>query len=259
MKNLVAVIIPIYKEKLNHNEQTSLKQCLKVLSSYPIIFISPENLDTSIYQHHAKDKVKFEVVSFSNDYFKNIDGYNRLMLSSVFYKKFLAYKFILIHQLDAYVFKDELVYWCKQGYDFIGAPHPPHENNKNEIQFLNGYSKIVSFTNRLFNINHKISNVGNGGLSLRKTATCYKLVKYFKRSVKNWGTNNEDGFFKYWANILYPIVKLPSDAVALRFSIESEPSNSLSKLDNQLPFGCHAFEKYEPLTWRPFINEKISH
>jgi hypothetical protein len=44
------------------------------------------------------------------------------MLSIDFYKRFRDYKFILIYQLDAYVFRDELEYWCEQDYDFIGAP-----------------------------------------------------------------------------------------------------------------------------------------
>ena len=259
MKPVVAVVVPIYKEMPNHNEQISLKQCLNILSSHPIVFVGPENLNTIAYEDMCKGKVTFEIVRFNTTYFKNIDAYNRLMLSSEFYKKFLHFKFILIHQLDAYVFKDELLYWCKQGYDFIGAPHPPHENNLNEIQFLKGYSKIVGFMNKLLNTHHKISNVGNGGFSLRKTNTFYRMVKFLKRSTINWGINNEDGFFKYWGNILYPIVKLPEDDVALQFSIETEPTRSLIKLGGRLPFGCHAFEKYEPLTWQPYIKEKISH
>lgn len=257
MKNIVAVLIPIYKAELNENEIISLKQCLHILSDYPIIFFGPQNLKTEVYEQLCKNKTKFEMVHFNNSYFEDINGYNQLMLSAEFYRKFLSYKFILIHQLDAYVFRDELLYWCKQHYDFIGAPHSVHENNINEIQFLKGYGKIINCFNKLFKTNHKISNVGNGGFSLRKTATFYYLVKLLKYKTKQWGTNNEDGFFKYWANILYPIMKLPDDEVALRFSVETNPAISLAKLGNQLPFGCHAFEKYEPLTWQPYIKKEI--
>ena len=45
-----------------------------------------------------------------------------LMLSPFFYESFLDFKYVLIHQLDVFIFKDELNYWCNQNYDYIGAP-----------------------------------------------------------------------------------------------------------------------------------------
>lgn len=250
--NLVSVIIPIYKQQLDANELISLKQCLKVLKKYPIIFIGPGNLDTTAYQNICDD-ASFKLITFPDFYFSNIAGYNQLMLSPVLYKTFLNYKFILIYQLDAYVFKDELIYWCNQNYDFIGAPNIPHENCSNTMQFLKGYSKFLATVNKLLKTGHKISNVGNGGFSLRKTRTCYWLLKLLKAKVKVWEPYNEDGFFKYWGNLLYPIFKLPTDEKALRFSIEDSPGVSLEKLNGELPFGCHAFEKYEWETWKQFI------
>ena len=50
--------------------------------------------------------------SFEDEYFKGISGYNRLMMSEVFYRRFIGYEYILIYQLDAYIFKDELKKWC---------------------------------------------------------------------------------------------------------------------------------------------------
>ena len=35
---------------------------------------------------------------------------------------------MLIYQLDAYVFKDELLNWANKGYDYIGAPWLPWKN-----------------------------------------------------------------------------------------------------------------------------------
>lgn len=252
MSNLVAVVIPIYKKKPGSTELMSLKQCLSVLKDYPIIFLGAENFDAAVYSDLCGN-IPFKMATFDEFYFDSIAGYNQLMLSPGFYKRFLNYKFILIYQLDAYVFKDELTYWCNQNYDFIGAPHIPHENQATGIQFLRGYSKFISFVNRVFKTKHQISNVGNGGFSLRKTKTCYWLLKILKGKVKAWGTHNEDGFFKYWGNVFYPLFKLPADEVALRFSVEESPAQSLKKLNGQLPFGCHAFEKYEWETWKPLV------
>jgi hypothetical protein len=253
VNNLVAVIVPIYKETINETELVSLKQCLKILNNYPIIFIGPSSLNTQAYEDLCSDKVDFNITRFEDNYFNSIAGYNKLMLSPKFYNSFAKYKFILIYQLDAYVFKDELVYWCEQGYAYIGAPHIPHENNPGELQFLKGYSKFIKLFNTIFKTHHKISNVGNGGFSLRKTKACYLLLSILKTKTKSWGANNEDGFFKYWGNILYPAFRLPSDENALHFSIEESPKESLEQLGNKLPFGCHAFEKYDWETWQQFI------
>ena len=245
-KHKVAVVIPIYKNSLDEDEVSALQQALKVLHKHPIIFIAPTSLDFSFYLQFFEKQAYF-VWRFDDHSFSDINGYNQLMLSPSFYKRFLAYEFILIYQLDAYVFRDDLLYWCKQNYDFIGAPNEAHENAAGQVQFLKGYANVLKIFNR------KIKNVGNGGLSLRKTRTCYWLLKIGKQLVKKWGPNNEDGFFKYWGNILSPLISLPSDDTALKFSVETEPAKSLDKLGNKLPFGCHAYKKYDWATWEPFI------
>ncbi|WP_316832724.1 DUF5672 family protein [Pedobacter aquatilis] len=252
---LAAVLIPIYKETLNETESISLNQCLKVLKQHKIIFFGPEDLNLDCYQRACvKHHINFEITFFEKKYFEGINGYNQLMLSSHFYKTFIKFKFILIYQLDAFVFKDELHYWCNKGYDFIGAPNRSHLNNPGEVQFLKNYSKIL----RILKIDKQISNVGNGGFSLRKTRSCYRLVKFLNNSVEKWLPNNEDGFFKYFGNILFPLFKLPGDEEAISFSIEIEASTTLAKLKKETPFGCHAYEKYEWETWKPLI-EKYSY
>lgn len=254
MANTVAVIIPVYKTTLSKTELMAVNQCLRILHNYPIIFIGPNNLDVTTYRNICGDKVVFNFKGFDQQYFDNIAGYNKLMLSPFFYKAFIQYRYILIHQTDAYVFKDELSYWCSMGYDFIGAPQTPHQNASGEMQFLKGYAKFIALVNRLFKTNRQISNVGNGGFSLRKTRKTLIILRLLKSKIDNWGTNNEDGFFKYWGNLLYPFFKLPPDNVALRFAIERSPAESLKQLAPGLPFGCHAFDKYEPETWAPYLN-----
>ncbi|GAB2698852.1 hypothetical protein GCM10027037_24020 [Mucilaginibacter koreensis] len=248
-KEEVAVIIPIYKKHIDQDETSSLNQCLNVLGRHKIIFIFPQSLDTSFYKKYCENRIKYDDYYFDDVYFKDIAGYNRLMLSAHFYKQFLKYKFILIYQLDSFVFKDELKLWCDKNYDYIGAPQIAHTNGLNEISFLKNYTKLLNLVNKLFGTHFKVKNVGNGGFSLRKTQACYFLVKYLKRQVKNWGENNEDGFFKYWGNLLSPLFKIPDDNDAAHFAIEAEPKKYLSYLNNELPFGCHAYKKYDWPSW----------
>ena len=255
--HIAAVVIPVYKEAPDAAELLSLHRCLKVLRNHSILFAAPNRLNTAVYEHHCNScQIPFKKLKFNDDYFTGIEGYNRLMLSPHFYKSFLSFKYILVYQLDAWVFKDELDYWCRQNYDYIGAPNTPHHNQANEIQFLKGYASVLKHYNSIFNTSHQISNVGNGGFSLRKTRVCWRLLQILQTEVKRWGVNNEDGFFKYWGNIARPLFRLPPDDVALRFSIEQSPAASLKKLGYTLPFGCHAFAKYEPDTWKPYIENQ---
>jgi hypothetical protein len=251
-KNRVAVVIPVYKDTLTYFETLSLTRCVKVLAKYPVIFIAPYFLNTNVFTAFLTNKEP-HVVRFDEEHFKSIAGYNKLMLSADFYKRFLNYKFILIYQLDAFVFKDDLTYWCNKNYDYIGAPQAAASNAPGDMQFLKNYSAVINKINTIFGTQHKISNVGNGGLSLRKTRTFYILLKLLKNKVANWGTYNEDVFFRYWGNLLFPLFRLPDDETALRFSVETSPKKSLEKLNYELPFGCHAFEKYDFEVWKPFV------
>src|ERR1035438_315900 len=100
----VAVIIPFYQDSLSEYEIIALEQCEKVLHAYPKIAIKPQ----SLVLPEATKKYNFSnEVSFEDKYFEGIKGYNSLMLSELFYSKFLDYEYILIYQLDAFVFKDE--------------------------------------------------------------------------------------------------------------------------------------------------------
>ena len=214
-KQTAAIVIPIYKNQLTDFEILSLKQCFKILSSYHIIFAAPARLDFQGYKQFCEGG-DYEIARFDDFYFESIDGYNKLMLSTHFYSRFLDYKYILIYQLDAFVFKDELLYWCDQNYDYIGAPHVPYASEPGKMEYLKSYKKILRFI-KVFGISHSLSSVGNGGLSLRKIKSFIWLLKILKNKVDQWPLN-EDGFFEYWGNIFYPFFKLAPDEKPLVFN-----------------------------------------
>ena len=158
-KSLAAVVIPVYQANLTEAEQMSLRQCMHVLGNYPVIIVKPAALDLSAFQRQYPS-LRFQ--SFDNSFFTNVDAYNRLMVSVDFYKTFTAYEYILIYQLDAFVFRDELKEWCAKGYDYIGAPslHQP-EFDAISAESAQDFANALS-TRRV---------VLNGGLSLRKRIT----------------------------------------------------------------------------------------
>jgi len=253
MKALVAVTIPIYKQTISEDELISLTQCLSILGKHKIIFFAPASLDTAFYENFCHGKIDFAIERFADDYFIDIPGYNRLMLSTAFYKRFNNYKYILIYQLDAYVFRDELEYWCKQGYDFIGAPYTFINMDTYPIKVLTKYRAFLKTMKRYFPSFYTFKQVGNGGLSLRNIKKTLFLIKFKRLQPKIWVTLMEDNFFQYWGNLLFLIFKLPTTTEAAKFSIELHPKQTFESIGKKLPFGCHAYLRYEPEFWKNYI------
>jgi len=144
----IVIVIPVYKNP-NADEFVSLRRCCQVLSSYEMVLVCPHGFDTVVFRKLWKDyELTFIEEHFDDVYFKNIAGYNRLLLSEEFYKRFADYDYMLIYQPDVYVFEDKLTWWCKKGYDYVGAPI------------------FGLFTDKVFYKDK--GRVGNGGLSLRR-------------------------------------------------------------------------------------------
>ena len=270
------VVIPVYKpfSALTHFEISSLLQCFSILHTRIIYIIGPANLDLADYIQFAKaNNININTEKFRNSYFKNISGYNKLLLSKEFYKRFLFSKFLLIYQLDAWVFSDQLDFWIKQNYDFVGAPLFEGFNGKNNINFIKGC---------------------NGGLSLRSVQSSMQLIrkvkvlqalyfltyifgifrvhlfnqiiKIFKLSEKYHiksseklhaamvaRRRNEDYVWTKFLEEAFIDYKVPDSLTSLKFSFEFNSKYLYSLNNNQLPFGCHAWEKYEPEFWENFI------
>jgi len=236
------ILIPIYKEKLSETERVSLVQCCKVLGKYDISLVCPSGLNIGEYARVFNNlSVKFQTQEFDESFFESTKTYNLLMLSADFYKRFSDYDFMLIYQLDAYVFKDELNYWCEQGYDFIGAPWNRYDFLRNKI--------------------HLIEAGVNGGFSLRKISSFIKVLNgegSGKMILKDFISSgrNEDGFFSIQAKMIDPTFKVAPYDVAMNFSFEHKPEKLYEMTGHKLPFGCHAWEKCNPQFWEKNMNLK---
>ena len=81
-----------------------------------------------------------------------------------------------------------------------------------------------------------------------------KFLPYF---LQDWWNGNEDYFWSYLiANTFTDYTVAPNEE-SLKFSFEVKPSFLFEKNNNNLPFGCHAWEKYEPEFWKKFINTEF--
>ena len=137
--------------------------------------------------------------------------------------------------MDAFVFKDELKYWCNLGYDYIGAP------------WFDRYHEST--------MDSPIIGVGNGGFSLRRVTKFYlgsKIAHLLRPDLKKLNVQED----MYWVNHIapyFPGFKVAPIDIALKFAFENHPKRCLELNQNKLPFGVHAWHKYDLDFWRPFI------
>lgn len=222
----VIVVIPYYHSDLSKKERISLKQVQKVLHKYDLCFISPLRL-----QSFFKDKT-YQVEYFENGFFESVSTYNQLMLTSEFYERFVKYRYMLIYQLDAFVFYDRLSYFCDLDYDYIGSPWIYPERGLIRDVLRKEY-------------------VGNGGLSLRNVGSCIKLLHDREKELGEF-KYNEDFFFSA-AKGNFKVAPL---SIACEFSFETHVRKCFAINDKKLPFGCHAWERYDYFFWKPYIEEQ---
>lgn len=260
---MVAIIIPFYRDSISEYEEIALIQCEKILAHYPKIAIKPKGL---VLPADARKNCRFaNVVSFDDKYFKGIKGYNTLMLSDLFYEAFLRYEYILIYQLDAFVFKDELNYWCAQGYDYIGAPWVREKEYPHLIKEL--ASRALFYFHTRFDITKNglpskkqfDNKIGNGGFSLRRVSKFYQISKTMLPEISKYLSRdehefNEDVFWSNEVNRKKKRLNIPGYKVGTKFSMEIYPHQAFKINRNRLPFGCHAWDIHIDF-WRPIFKK----
>lgn len=260
----VNIVIPAYKAQLSDYERIALTQCVRILGNYPIWLATPHALDIMAYREIGPN---LNVRTFDERYFTDVQGYNRLMLSEEFYSAFADQEYLLIYQLDAFVFRDDLAYWCQQNYDYIGAPWLRDRDFTGWLDKLDftirqrlatwlNLKKPDGITPReIINLN----GVGNGGLTLRRVSAMLRCLKRFKHKIdeyerKTMHQYHEDVFWGIEVNRYWPHLRIPSYRKALYFSVEFFPQWAIEQYNNgKLPFGCHAWNIHGTEYWRPIF------
>ncbi len=268
----VVIVIPIYKETLSKFEEISLQQCFKVLQDYTICFVIPKGLNLTLHLHLFKEfrNKKFIIKEFDKLYFKSTKTYNKLLISLSFYKKFVQFEYMLIYQMDCFVFRNDLEDWIKKGYDYIGAPwFEGYENSTNKnfvgvgnggfslrkiksfIKVLHSFSYIVNAEKLFFNYKKDIHKIPIRAYRLVQNLT----IKNNTFFLFNNYNNNEDFFWGKVAKKNFSWFKVPLEKEALKFSFEANPQFLFKLNNNQLPFGCHAWQKYDFNFWKKIIEQ----
>lgn len=84
----IAIAIPVYRTP-TESETVSLRQCCKVLGHYDTYLVAPEGLETEAFHSlWAERGLSLREERFEADYFKGLQGYNRLCMSRELYVRF---------------------------------------------------------------------------------------------------------------------------------------------------------------------------
>jgi hypothetical protein len=266
LKKLCVVVIPIHSDKPTKNELVSFKQCFDVLKKHTIKIIIPRGLNMDAYKQVVSS---FEIIEIDSIWQSSIEKYNKLKLSWFFYDLFKEFNFLLTYELDAFVFEDKIDFWCQKNYDYIGAPWFLGYGlpKSNEIIGVgnSGFSlrKISSMRNAIHNIyigksNYSLLSIQRIKVIIKR---CLFYVNIFRKenyTIQNYNHFNEDGFIALVIPQHIKNFNIAPINEAIKFSFEVKPVYLYELNNNNLPMGCHAWEKYDFEFWKPYI-EKFGH
>lgn len=232
-----AVLIPVYRETPDAMERALLSHCLQVFSRRPCLIVHPQGMHLARYEELTRGTA-CRYVALPSSHFTSPITYNEMLLEPSFYRTFMGYEYILMHQLDSWVFADRLDEFLSLNVDYIGCA-PPREQAKQD-----------------------------GGLSLRRTVACMEACKrahtldgislllrkrymglgdlwaIIRRHLalpidKRRPYRSEDSFFTFAAAICVDGFRVATTEQAMRFGFCENPA-WLYRQTGALPMGCHA-------------------
>lgn len=223
--------IPVYSSSLSDSEKLSLNQLCKIIGhTYEICLICPNNMDIKEYVNITYNNDVYLSFLFCNpEYFKSTETYSYLCETVDFYGCFSDYEYLLIYQLDGWIFTNFLEYYINLGVDYIGSP----------------------WKKGAFGFNQ--DSVGNGGISLRRVQKFIEICDNLSsEDFHKEYAEKEDLFF---CKTLKDKIKLnlPSIENASNFSLTGAWHYFLNVYNNRhLPMCVHAWYKNYKI-WKNYI------
>lgn len=268
-KQSVAVVVPRPGEVLTPDEEISLLHLEHYLSEADRFFLLPKSASVR--------RNGFEVVKFEDDVFASRHSYDRFMLTSSLYETFRDYEYILVYQLDCLVFSDWVSHFCELGYDYIGAPWVRRRGvDRLELDrvgngglslrrtdaFLSvlgssGYvSESVSLLGMLFTA-HLPDMYDRPNLNLfqrhsRRIQELRKIRQGVDKYLASY-SRQEDCFWSDRAAFFHTGFRVATVDVGLQFAFEQHPKFCFETNGGRLPFGAHAWQKWDRAFWEPYL------
>jgi hypothetical protein len=252
----VAIYVPTYRSELSADEQISVRHLEHYLGAYDKFLVIPDNLNVSVPGCRP--------IRFDPAYFTSAQAYSRLCLSEELYRAFMGYKYILCYQLDCLVFSDRLSEWCAKGYDYIGAPwfkrpgfrwlYPGPELAGNGGLSLRHVAHSLDAIRRSNQMG--ITDILDAAARVRYSPRIFRDLKralLLKRNSAARFSHAEDIWWAMHASTYLPSFRIAPVEAAVDFSFETDPRYCFEKNGQRLPFGCHAWARYDREFWEPYL------
>lgn len=210
------ILVPIYQSHLSEDEKLTLDRVCHIMDKHPVLFLAPEHMRGFLTGKG------YDAIYVPDECMNSRLSYNRLFLDADFYLKFKDYEYILVCQLDVFVFHDKLDEFCGLGYDYIGAPSVLRRNDCGMYELYGG----------------------NGGFSLRKVKGIRKLLMNHAEEVASW-TGLEDEYFSYCGEQYENEFRVAPFHIAKTFAFDRFARYMYRANNFELPMAKHAWLIYD--------------
>ncbi len=266
----VAILIPMStRTELTEEEEISMRQLEHYLGGYDRFLLVREGMSFDFDGYRNK--------AYPQRFFGSGAAHGKLLGTLKFYRDWLDYDYIFFYHLDALVFSDQLEDWCDKGLDYIGPPWikspdspwvtRPRVGNGG-FTLLRVESALKALTNRYL---EKPTAFWYDWFTADAPRWLVNLVaslerampenRALKRLMCEWhemanpakNNRNNDVFWSDQAVRYYPEFKVASLEQGLSFAFEVSPTTCLEMNGGKMPFGCHAWGKYDRDFWLPHL------
>ena len=265
---LVAVVVPMTnRSELLPDEEISLRHLRQFLGNYDKFLVAPAGMNIMIDGIDTK--------KFPARFFGSAAAHNRLLGSPEFYNQFLDYEYIFFYHLDSLAFSDQLAAWCGAGWDYIGPPfmnceatpwvkEPRVGNGGFTLLRVESALKVIHNRHRQQPLSFWLDLFTRHGSQLQpaircmeKIYSCFPGSSILRRVLDEWrwseqpnnNSRNNDMFWSDHARRYLPQFKVATFEEGLRFAFEAAPRKCLEINGGRMPFGCHAWGRYDREFW----------
>jgi hypothetical protein len=266
----VAIVVPWPGgEWLTEAQEISLKHLRHYLGDYDIYLIAPWGARCRL------DGMR--IIRFRPRYFGSAAAHGLLLMSKGFYKRFGNYEYVMFYHLDSLVFSDGLSEWCGKPYDYIGAPWFRCEDSPwvDRARVGNGGFALLRVSKAIEALEARRRYIrGSRWLDLHVMWTPDFLAKSMDRLSRRFpkskllerlvserrqfmdpasNNRNNDIFWSDMAKYYLPDFRVAPFHEGIRFAFEVSPRECLRMNGGKMPFGCHAWERYDRSFWEPHL------
>jgi len=278
------ILIPVYKAQWRTVEHAAIRRCLRILRNYDFVFMHKQSLhENDIFKHYRTELdsvASWRLMPVPDECLASVHAYNKLLLTSCFYDFFYEWDYLLVFQHDAWILSGNLENWLDKRYSYVGAPWCPDlgddplwspvpgvGNGGLSLRKIKDMKSIVSSEKfyrkpvlSMFEIISKASLFSEyqhrsmlvRALDFLKRLLCLVslLLLYpigYRNNLAFLAANgvNEDIILGFYAKRLFKWLHVPSPREAASFSLETNPRRVAYSFCVGIPFGCHAWEKYD--------------